>query len=73
MSVSSELTLGVDYYNEAIAFREPLIEPVETEIGHRPWSIAFTVSVSTHALTILQSQSYYGSLTPTNELTTVLG
>jgi len=44
MSVSSELTLEVVYYNEQLAVCEPLIEPVEADIGHRPWQIAFSVS-----------------------------
>jgi len=45
MSMSSELTLEVVYYNEQLAVCEPLIEPVEADIGHRPWQIALSVSV----------------------------
>ena len=44
MTMSSELTLEVVYYNEQLAVCEPLIEPVEADIGHRPWQIAFSVS-----------------------------
>jgi len=43
MSLTSELTLEVNYYNEQLAVREPLIERVETDTGHRPWEIAFAV------------------------------
>jgi len=42
--MSSELTLEVVYYNEQLAVCEPLIEPVEADIGHRPWQIALSVS-----------------------------
>jgi len=42
--MSSELTLEVVYYNEQLAVCEPLIEPVEAEISHRPWQIALLVS-----------------------------
>jgi len=44
MGMSCELTLEVVYYNEQLAVCEPLIEPVETDIGHRPWQISFAVS-----------------------------
>jgi hypothetical protein len=42
--VSSELTLEVCYYNERLAVWEPLIEPVETDMRHRPWEISIDVS-----------------------------
>jgi len=41
LSMTSELTLEVAYYNEQLAVWEPLIEPVETDMRHRPWEIAF--------------------------------
>ena len=44
MSMTSELSLEVVYYNEQLAVCEPLIEPVEADIRHRPWEIAFAVS-----------------------------
>ena len=44
MSMTSELTLEVVYYNEQLAVCEPLIEPVEADIKHRPWEIGFAVS-----------------------------
>jgi len=44
MSLTSELTLEVSYYNEQLAVREPLIERVESDTGHRPWEITFGVS-----------------------------
>ena len=45
MSMTSELTLEVVYYNEQLAVCEPLIEPVEVDIRHRPWEIGFAVSI----------------------------
>ena len=44
MSMNSELTLEVVYYNEQLAVCEPLIEPVEVDSKHRPWMIGFQVS-----------------------------
>ena len=52
--MSSELTLEVVYYNEQLAVCEPLIEPVETDVGgHRPWEIGFAVSIHYNLINVI--------------------
>lgn len=35
----------MSYYNEKIAAWEPLIEPIETSKGHRPWELMMEVII----------------------------
>lgn len=42
--IGSSLGLEVSYYNERIAVWEPLVEPVETSVGHRSWELMMEIS-----------------------------